>query len=78
MEKKQNPKTGDQVEQTGYYTDEWMIVEPFEKGDTFPADPIMGDTHWKLLHYPFDSQTTSKFLPKKYWNKIEDNQDEDA
>lgn len=65
-----NPKSGDRVERSGVYYDEWGQVEILKAGRTFPKDPRMGVTNWQLAHYPFDNQITSKRIPEKYWNEI--------
>jgi len=64
-----NPKTGDRVKKTGVYKDEWKEVRMLKSGDTFPKDPSMGETSWKLAHYPFANQVTSELVPEEYRNE---------
>lgn len=65
-----NTKSGDHVEVSGVYYNIWGQVEILKKGVKFPKDPMFGQTEWKLAHYPFNNQITSKKIPKEYWNEI--------
>ena len=59
-------KTGDTVEETGVYVDEWQIVKQLKKGSKFPKDPNMGETIWQKAKYPYSNQITSKNVPEEY------------
>jgi len=71
MTNSNNPKSGDRVETSGVYYNEWKQVEILKQGAKFPKDPMMGITNWKLTHYPFPNQITSDRIPKEFWNEIE-------
>lgn len=71
MSNSENPKSGDRVEQSGVYFDEWNQVEILKKGSRFPKDPMFGKVNWQLAHYPFDNQITSKNIPEEFWNEID-------
>lgn len=77
MTDQENPKTGDHVDRSGVYVDEWGNVEILNEGDIFPEDPVIGKTSWKLTHYPFDSQATSKTIAEKYRNEIKNHTEKD-
>lgn len=70
MSKSEEYKSGEKVEQSGVYTNEWGVSKILKEGSTFPQDAAMGDTTWKLIHYPFDSQVTSKNVPEGFRNEI--------
>jgi len=73
MSNPDHPKTGDIVQQSGVYVSEWGRVEILKKGKKFPKDPVMGAASWKLAHYPFDSQITSKKnIDPEFWNEIKE------
>lgn len=70
MTELKNTKSGDHVEVAGVYYNGWGQVEILKKGAKFPKDPMFGQTEWKLAHYPFNNQVTSKRIPKEFWNEV--------
>lgn len=67
-EKKQmNPISGEPVEADGVYQNEWGRPERLERGELFPADPIMGSTEWKQVELVFDNhhegRTDQRLIP---------------
>jgi hypothetical protein len=59
-------KTGDSVPKDGVYTDEWGREEVLHEGASFPEDPQMGQTEWKIVHYPFDNQQTGRTIDERF------------
>lgn len=63
------PVTGEKVEVDGVYENEAGREQELNRGDTFPADLIMGSTEWKLTQYHFDNhhdgETDPRLVPKK-------------
>ncbi|MEF3313368.1 transposase [Paenibacillus sp. GYB004] len=51
------PMSGEPVEVEGVYSNEWGREQFMERGDVFPADPMLGTTSWKLVRYEVDSLT---------------------
>jgi hypothetical protein len=47
-DKSMDPMTGDQVETDGVYADEDGKEVTLKRGDTFPADLILGRTTWEM------------------------------
>lgn len=54
--KDMQPVSGDEVETTGIYENEWGREETLKRGDEFPYDPTMGQTEWKLVSLALESQ----------------------
>jgi hypothetical protein len=67
-------KTGDSVPKDGVYTDGWGREEILHKGDSFPEDPQMGQTHWEMVRYPFDNQQTGRTVDERFRNEREANE----
>ncbi|MBJ6360453.1 transposase [Paenibacillus sp. GCM10012307] len=74
MSKKANhydmePVTGEKVKVDGVYENEAGREEELNRGETFPADLILGSTEWKLTQYSFDNhhdgETDPRLVPKK-------------
>ncbi|MDF2959004.1 MAG: hypothetical protein K0S39_739 [Paenibacillus sp.] len=70
-DKRMQPVSGEEVETTGVYENEWGREETLKRGDEFPFDPTNGQTEWKLVSLPLESQeheiykdTTSNTEPR--------------
>ncbi|MBB6637346.1 transposase [Cohnella thailandensis] len=63
------PISGEHVETDGVYKNEWGREEEFNRGESFPADPILGNTEWELVEMSFDNhhegETDPRLTPKK-------------
>ncbi|THF78004.1 transposase [Cohnella fermenti] len=63
------PVSGERVETDGVYKNEWGREEELERGTTFPADPMLGETEWELAEMSFDNhhegRTDPRLVPKK-------------
>lgn len=61
------PISGEMVEADGVYANEWGRQEQLERGEQFPADPILGSTEWKQVELVFDNhhagQTDPRLIP---------------
>ncbi|SFM02680.1 hypothetical protein SAMN03159341_11482 [Paenibacillus sp. 1_12] len=55
-DKSMEPVSGHEVETDGIYENEWGREETLKRGDEFPYDPVMGQTEWKLVSLPLESQ----------------------
>ncbi|XEC95441.1 transposase [Paenibacillus tarimensis] len=58
------PMSGEKVEVDGVYKTEWGREEELKRGDTFPADPVMGNTEWVLTELKFDNHHEGKTDPR--------------
>lgn len=60
-----DPMSGEPVELDGIYENEWGREIRLNRGDTFPADPQLGTTTWKLVGLSSDTHggwsTDSRF-----------------
>ncbi|RUS46728.1 transposase [Cohnella sp. AR92] len=63
------PISGERVETDGVYKNEWGREEELNRGEEFPADPILGSTEWELAELSFDNhhegETDPRLVPKK-------------
>ncbi|RKP50109.1 transposase [Cohnella endophytica] len=63
------PVSGEKVEVDGVYTNEWGREEELNRGETFPADPMLGETEWTLSEFSFDNhhegRTDPRLVPKE-------------
>ena len=63
------PMSGERVEVEGTYKNEWGGEEKLRRGQTFPADPMLGTTEWELVELDFDNhhegRTDPRLVPKK-------------
>ncbi len=63
-----DPISGEHVEVDGTYQNEWGREEDLNRGDVFPADPMLGTTGWRLIEYSFenhhDGRTDPRLVPK--------------
>lgn len=61
------PLSGEPVEVDGVYKNEWGREEQLERGQVFPADPMLGTTEWELAELSFDNhhkgQTDPRLIP---------------
>ncbi|GAB6992113.1 hypothetical protein [Paenibacillus pini] len=68
-DKRMLPLSHEEVESDGIYTNEWGGTETLHRGQTFPADPVMGVTEWKLSELSYDThvegRTDARLIPKK-------------
>lgn len=55
-DKRMNPQSGEPVESDGVYANEWGREEAFRRGDTFPADPMLGTTEWQMVEHRYDEE----------------------
>lgn len=64
-----DPISGEHVEVDGTYKNEWGREVELNRGDVFPADPMLGTTGWRLIEYSFenhhDGRTDPRLVPKK-------------
>ncbi|ALS30128.1 transposase [Paenibacillus cisolokensis] len=62
------PISGEPVEVDGVYKNEWGGEEKLQRGQVFPADPMLGTTEWELVELEFDNhhegQTDPRLVPK--------------
>lgn len=62
------PMTGEHVEVDGTYANEWGREEKLDRGDSFPADPMLGTTEWEMVAYDYDNhhegRTDPRLVPK--------------
>lgn len=67
--KDMNPISHERVEVDGIYTNEFGREEHLHRGQTFPADLVLGNTEWELQEYMFDNHheggTDPRLVPKK-------------
>ncbi|MBO2945387.1 transposase [Paenibacillus sp. F411] len=54
-DKEMPPISREEVEVDGVYTDEAGHEEHLMRGETFPADPVLGTTEWRLREYDFEN-----------------------
>ncbi len=63
------PVSGQKVEVNGVYENEWGREEKLMRGDTFPADLMLGNTEWKLSELVVDNhhegRTDGRLVPKE-------------
>ena len=68
-DKSMHPVSHEPVEVDGVYTNEWGREERLKRGDTFPADPILGTTEWRLAEFDFENhhegQTDERLIFKE-------------
>jgi hypothetical protein len=50
------PMSGEKVETDGTYVNPWGREELLKRGELFPADVMMGDTEWRLISLPSDTE----------------------
>ncbi|MFC5470175.1 transposase [Cohnella suwonensis] len=64
-----DPISGEQVVVDGVYRNEWGREQKLSRGETFPADPMLGDTLWTLTELSFDNhhqgRTDPRLVPKE-------------
>ncbi|MFC5407258.1 transposase [Cohnella soli] len=64
-----DPISGEQVPVDGVYRNEWGREQELNRGDTFPADPMLGETEWALTELSFDNhhegRTDPRLVPKE-------------
>ncbi|MCC3374763.1 transposase [Cohnella sp. REN36] len=69
MSKDMNPVSGEIVEVDGVYKNEWGREEELKRGDTFPADVMLGNTEWEWVEMSFDNhhegETDPRLVPKE-------------
>jgi methionine aminopeptidase len=62
------PMSGEPVEVDGTYKNEWGREEKLERGQVFPADPMLGTSEWELTELDFDNHhkghTDPRLVPK--------------
>ncbi|QNK56975.1 transposase [Paenibacillus sp. PAMC21692] len=58
------PISGEPVEADGVYRNEWGRDERLERGDVFPADPMLGTTEWKQVELEFDNHHEGRTDPR--------------
>ncbi|MCQ6562487.1 transposase [Paenibacillus mendelii] len=62
------PVSGETVEVDGVYKNEWGGEEKLKRGQTFPADVMLGSTEWELAELDFDNHhkghTDPRLVPK--------------
>ncbi|MBW5445458.1 transposase [Cohnella sp. CFH 77786] len=74
-EKKQRmlPLSGEMIEVDGVYKNEWGRELELQRGNVFPADPVLGTTEWELVEFSFDNhhegETDPRLVPQS--DKIE-------
>jgi hypothetical protein len=54
-DKTMNPMSGDTVETDGVYADENGKEVTLKRGDTFPADLVLGRTTWEMKGFADDA-----------------------
>nr|WP_198957510.1 transposase [Paenibacillus selenitireducens] len=68
-EKDMNPISHERVEIDGIYTNEFGQEEHLHRGQTFPANLVVGTTEWELKEYMFDNhaegRTDPRLVPKE-------------
>ncbi|WP_372662643.1 transposase [Cohnella sp.] len=66
---KMDPFSGEKVDVDGVYKNEYGQELALKRGDTFPADLILGNTEWTLTEYSFDNhhdgRTDPRLVPKE-------------
>ncbi|ANE46979.1 hypothetical protein SY83_12625 [Paenibacillus swuensis] len=72
--KNMDPVSGEKVEVSGVYETEWGREEYLERGETFPADVMLGNTEWNMIQYPMDEQHTGETLNPRFGNEVNENQ----
>ncbi|QMV45074.1 transposase [Cohnella cholangitidis] len=64
-----DPMSGEIVQVDGVYENESGHPVALKRGDTFPADLILGETEWTLTEYSFDNhhegRTDPRLVPKE-------------
>lgn len=55
-DKDMKPISGEPIEVDGMYANEWGRIESLNRGDIFPADPMLGTTEWKLVSYKAEQE----------------------
>ncbi|WP_127580217.1 hypothetical protein [Paenibacillus koleovorans] len=58
-----NPISGESVEITGVYSNEWGREQYYAKGQVFDHDPMLGETAWQLVRYEVDTTTSETEHP---------------
>ncbi|MFD2613854.1 transposase [Paenibacillus gansuensis] len=72
--KRMDPMSGEHVEVSGVYETEWGREVQLDRGDVFPADPVLGDTEWKMVGFPMDQQHTGMTLNPRFGNEVNENE----
>ncbi len=54
--KEMDPMSGETVEVTGTYETEWGREEKLKRGESFPADVMLGKTEWNMVSYEMDDR----------------------
>ncbi|MFD0589538.1 transposase [Paenibacillus sp. GCM10027627] len=72
-EPRMNPISGESVESDGVYRNEWGRDEKLERGDVFPADPMLGTTEWKQVELEFDNHHEGRTDPRLTPHDDDDN-----
>nr|WP_239616129.1 transposase [Cohnella mopanensis] len=66
---KMEPMSGEKVEVDGVYENEAGQEVTLKRGDTFPADLILGETEWTQTEFSFDNhhegRTDPRLVPKE-------------
>ncbi|WP_314587501.1 transposase [Paenibacillus terrigena] len=70
-EKDMNPVSHERVEVDGIYTNESGQEEHLHRGQTFPANVVLGTTEWELKEYMFGNHHEGKTDPRLVSKKDE-------
>ncbi|WP_168118691.1 transposase [Paenibacillus sp. HB172176] len=62
--KRMDPVSGEKVEADGVYQNEWGREEKLERGDAFPADPMLGNTEWSQVELQFENHHDGRTDPR--------------
>ncbi|WP_123043864.1 transposase [Cohnella candidum] len=65
------PLSGEKIEVDGVYKNEWGRELELERGNVFPADPVLGTTEWELVEFSFDNHHEGETDPRLYPKKDE-------
>lgn len=58
------PMSGEPVEVSGLYKNEFGQEEKLERGHVFPADVMLGSTEWELVELDFDNHHEGRTDPR--------------
>lgn len=68
-----DPISGEPVEADGVYRNEWGRDEKLKRGESFPADPILGSTEWRQVELEFDNHHAGRTDPRLTPHDDDDN-----
>ncbi len=68
-----NPMSGEPVETTGVYKNEWGGLEKLQRGEIFPADVMLGTTEWELVELHFNNHHQGHTDPRLVPHDDDDN-----